>query len=107
VHNQIEEFLWAHKPDLIAVSTSAGPQAKGMKRFLEDITADVASARRRQREHALASGMVDEDDDDDDDDEAAPVLHVVDTVASIFAASARSTLEFPDYQVGLRWLQVV
>ena len=51
----------------------------------------MAEARRRQRDHAVAQGMYDNDDDDDEDEsfDPPPVLHVVDTAASIFASSPR------------------
>ena len=99
----VETFLFTYSPELIVVSTSAVGQSKGMFRYLEDMTRQVAEARARQKVAMRESGMYDDDgNDDEDDDEGGAAAEVVytrhDLVGTIFAASPRSKAEFPDYQ---------
>jgi enamine deaminase RidA (YjgF/YER057c/UK114 family) len=42
----VETFLFTYSPELIVVSTSAGMAAKGMLRYLEDMTRQVRVALR-------------------------------------------------------------
>mmetsp|Transcript_11633 Transcript_11633/g.14960 ORF Transcript_11633/g.14960 Transcript_11633/m.14960 type:complete len:1328 (-) Transcript_11633:11-3994(-) len=94
----IENFLFTYQPHVIAVSTSAGKQAKTFAEFLAEINRSVTESHKKQRDLMKQSEDYDAEDFDEDEEPEAEVFLVPDELARIFASSPRSLDEFPDYQ---------